>query len=242
MRDLRSLLVVLVIFINSIAAHSQAKRSEILEFEVVWRYGNVTLGDGTVIKGQISFNDNTGIVSVKQDEDNVRYFTAKNVASFYFYDQKAMRDRNFYVMEYTEPDEGVSRYCFFEVLKEFKSFAVLAKIDPIATKVTGRAKLAQPNANRPQKQVVATQTETIFFMTDQGDIQPYLKIIEKEVEGEWWDSNRTKNQFVNKDLFEKFTRAFYKDLVAFAEEHQLSFKRKSDLVKILDHYQELLEN
>ena len=45
---------------------------------------------------------------------------------------------------------------------------------------------------------------------------------------------------IDDDLLEEFIRPINKKLVGYAKENKLSFKRKSDLIKILRYYSELV--
>jgi hypothetical protein len=199
--------------------------------------------DGQKLSGQVSFNDNEGIVAFRKNEEEVKYFNSKSIAGFEFRDPTRLLHR-YFVMEYTDPNIGIAKFSFFEVLKEFKSFAVLAKIDPVGADIQRPMGIPTNKAlsSKSRNNVVATQVETVYFMSEDGDVQPYLEIIEKETEKLLVDYNRTRNRFVNGDLFELYTRPFYKDLVDYAKANELTFRRKSDLVAILDRYEYLLSH
>lgn len=235
------ILTATMIILTSAGALAQLKRSKILKMDMNFYPGKVTLADGSKLEGEVSFNDNDGIVAFRSDEE-VSYYNSKNISAFEFNDPNTQRNRFYFVMEYNDPRVGIPKFCFFEVLKEFKSFAVLAKIDPITADVqrpmgipTNKAMSSKNNNN-----MVATQVETIFFMSEEGDIEPYIEIIEKETEKELVDYNRTRYRFLNEDLFERYTRPFYKDVVEYAKTNHLTFKKKSDVIALLDHYQYLL--
>ncbi|HEY0741931.1 MAG TPA: hypothetical protein VGD40_10725 [Chryseosolibacter sp.] len=243
-RQQKSLFTLFALLLGATTLFGQAKRSEIAKYEPTWNDGEITLADGSKVSGYVSFNDNDGIVSLKEDGE-IHSFKSNDLLGFQFYDSKTMRDRVFFVMEFTDSRDGIARFSFFEVLKEFPSFAVLAKIDRIGTEVQ-RGVFGLPTSpalkSKSSNNVVASQTETIYFMSEAGDMVPYLQIVEKETEGEWFDYNRTKNSFIEKDVFERYTTAYYPELEEFAKTNGLSFKRKSDLIKILDQYHYLLSH
>ena len=78
-------------------------------------------------------------------------------------------------------------------------------------------------------------------MDTKGTIKPYLKIIATEVDGVFYNISKTKNKMIDDDLLEEFVGPNNnKKLVSYAKENKLSFKRKSDLIKILGYYSEHL--
>lgn len=235
------ILTTTLIILSSAVALAQLKKSKILKVDMNFYPGKITLIDGSKLEGEVNFNDNDGIVAFRSD-DEVNYYNSKNITGFEFIDPNTQRNRFYFVMEYNDPRVGIPKFCFFEVLKEFKSFAVLAKIDPIAADVqrpmgipTNKAMSSKSNNN-----MVATQVETIYFMSEDGNLEPYIEIIEKETEKSLVDYNRTRYRFLDEDLFERYTRPFYKELVEYAEAKYLTFKKKSDVIALLDHYQHLL--
>lgn len=66
--------------------------------------------------------------------------------------------------------------------------------------------------------------------------------MEKEVGGDLWDNNDTNTRMIDARLFKKFTGVHYRELVDFAKERSLSFKRKSDIIAILEEYERLSGN
>jgi hypothetical protein len=229
-----SLLIVAAILIW-FNASAQRKKSAILANDGDTGVGSITLSDGTVLYGPVKYNDNIGAVRL-EDRDNPRTFKPSQVSAFNFFSEKFERDRDFLSLEFN--DANAANIYFFEILKEFKTFAVLTKIDAIKTEVINNSTAYPYTASN---RVRATQTETIYFFTDQGKISPYLQIIETETPDNLIDWNTTKNRFLNKSLMEKFTGKYYAQLESFADNNKLSFKSKEHLVKILAYYSELLE-
>lgn len=85
-----------------------------------------------------------------------------------------------------------------------------------------------------------SQVETIYFMNTTGDIKPYLEIVERDIDGWAFDRNKTKNKIVDKHLLEEYAGKDFEALEDFAKKNDLSFKSKEDLLKIMDHYKELV--
>jgi hypothetical protein len=226
-----------VVLFTAYHAVAQHKKTTMLDYEMTAFPGKIVLVDATELTGDIIFHDDDGLLSFRE-KDVSRSFTAPDVLRFEYFDPELKRSRRYYSLDYHDEKTGLSSVEFFEVLKELPSFAVLAKLDRIQTK--SRNGLLGPYTSpilKDKKGKKVTQTETIFFMNQDGDLQPYLKIVENEIEGGLLDINHTQNKFIDSDLFEQYTGIHYKTLVRFADDSLLSFKSKKDIIVILDQYQ-----
>jgi hypothetical protein len=216
---------------------------KLLENTHSWSEGSVLLNDGKELSGLLRFDDNTGVLSYKNGDDS-RTLIARSCAGFEFYDETLEKQRVFYVFSYEDKDNP-KKFYFFEVLKEFKKFAVLSKVDPIEVeqRTSGGGGYYGPTGTYMPGQTYSSteinQTETIFFMGANGEIKPYLRIVEKEIDG-IFSRTRTKNRFIEEELFEFYTQGHYNQLVSYADKNDLSFKRKKDIVSLLNEYETLL--
>jgi hypothetical protein len=88
---------------------------------------------------------------------------------------------------------------------------------------------------------IALQDETVYFLSETGDIEPYLKVTKKVVGkehgllGDRPSKEKTKKQLLDFGLLKKY---FGEDglmaMLRYAEENQLMFDVKEDLIKILN--------
>jgi hypothetical protein len=219
---------------------AQLRKSKILLYDTSSYSGNISLNDGATINGRITFNDDAGVVSLREGNDS-KSFTTRDVLMFQFLDPESNSHKRFYSLEFTDEETGLTDFCFFEVLKEFKSFVVLAKIDRLKTEA--RKGILQPKRSPlmvGSSDKKYTQTETIYFMNDQGEFEAYLKIVEKEIQGTLVDVNDTNNKLINAKLFEQYTGIHFRALVDFAKRHDLSFKERKDIITILNEYERLV--
>jgi hypothetical protein len=131
---------------------------------------------------------------------------------------------------------------FFEVVREYSSFAILSKTDPVDVeqKLSKNPMAYSPNAINltSNRRLVVSQEETIYLMNAQGEIKPYFKMVNEENKGLLATGDvKTKNKMVDDDLLIEFvTEPIYEKLKTFAKQNNLTFKRKEDFLKILDHY------
>ena len=214
---------------------------------VGWCKGSILLNDGTELKGSMKYNDKIGVLTFQEGSDS-RALTPRAVSGFEFWNDITQKQRVFYTFPYEDPQAGFEKPQFFEVMKEFKSFAVLSKVDPV---VAERKDITVPGTPDPATGNLGasryggtysemSQTETIFIMDIKGNIKPYVKIIDKEDSHLFYDASKTKNKMLDEDLLEDHTGNLYSKLQVYAKENKLMFNRKPDLVQILNYYAQLL--
>jgi hypothetical protein len=219
---------------------AQLRKSEILQNGAASGSGKIQLTDGTELTGTIVFNDNDGSVTFQRDDES-RSFNARTLLGFEFYDRQSLRTRRFYSMQFDNPETGVIEPNIFEVLKEFDSFAVLSGFSRI--KATGSSNsMGMLSTANGKNSLTLEQFETIYFVTTDGKLEPYLVIIERERSGDFLDYNTKRNKFVRPELFKKYTGEHFKSLTTYAKANDLSFKRKSDLIEILNEFERLNHN
>jgi TonB family protein len=209
-----------------------------------WSEGSILLKDGTELKGVLKYNDKTSLLSFSKGDES-HAFIARKVAGFEFYDEGMQKQRVFYTFPYEDTSNGTVQDQFFEVLKEFKSFAVLSKPERVSLDIKSNPGMINPTTGmymgggRGYQQL--TQVETIYIMDASSKIMPYIKIIEKETYGNFFDSSKTKNKTVDDDLLEKYTGEHYGQLESYARENKLRFNKKEDLMLILNYYAQLVK-
>lgn len=223
-----------------------------------WSEGTVTLNDGRVLSGQLKLNTKTGLLAFESGATS-KSFTPRNIQSFSFFDNIQEKQRSFISVNYSGPDpkknilggpkgdqtvseKGIPQ--FFEILVELKNFALLSSMGQIQVD-------AQQNGNPEYNNslvigrgsyVEYSQTETLFIFDAEGNITPILDITEREVDGKIFDSKKTKRKKLDRDIIEEKTASHYQKLNDYAKENKLSFKKRKDLILILEHYKKLESN
>jgi len=224
------------------AQEKKKLRDEIFSESIPWHEGSMMLSDGTELKGLLKYNDKTGILNYQNGNDS-RSLLPRSLVAFEYYDEAIARQRVFYSLEEKDPEAEVKRFYIFEVMKEFRDFAVLSKSERL--EIRQKQNPGWVDANNVTTQSVRIeyeQTETIYFMTREGKLQPYLQIVEKDIDDGWFDWSRTKNKFVKEEAFAEFTGSAWQKLVEFASEKKLSFKRKKDILQVLAYYETIVSD
>jgi hypothetical protein len=252
----KRILLLLIITLISLPAFPQKRKTrnqeeqELSKFIEKWSEGSIMLMDKTELTGLISYEDRNGILSFKNGEES-KSFTTRSVMAFEFYDEDEGRQRVFYSLDYSDPDVGVSKRYFFEVVKEYTNFAILSRTDPMEIQVATSKTLGYQGTFAPvqvaptsyTERTRVSQTSTVYFMSAAtGKITPYLRQIEGDKAMEPWTfSNPRDKQLSDKEVFAEFIGVeMFEQLEQYAKKHQLSFKRKEDFLKIL-HYSHSME-
>jgi hypothetical protein len=208
-----------------------------------WFDGSILLTNGHELKGLIKYNDKTDIVSIENGRLS-KSFTARHVKAFEFFDEIEKKQRIFYSIEVEDRIYNVERPLFFELMIELKSFAVLSKVAPIRI---DKREYATPAMFNPATGVFTagryygypstiSHTETIFFLSKDGELRPFLEIKEKEIEGMFTDRSVVKNKIIDEDLLKRFTTSHYNNLLQYARKNDLNLKEKKGLITLLQHY------
>lgn len=249
MKTLSALNVCIVLIICAISndAFSQlSEDSKIINYDTTAYEGIVKTAKGENLNGKIVFNDNFGLVTLHQGNES-RTFNSKTVMMFEFFDVRLDRKRTFISLEFLEPDTGMKAMHFFEVLRELNEFALLVRIDRVTNAKNPLTPDLVPNAGMPgtvthPKKHQVKQTRTVYFINANGLFEPYLKITEIERHDDLFHVNRERADYINSELFAKYTAPHFRALAKFAKENKLSFKDLGDVMTILDKYEQILDH
>lgn len=225
-----------------------------------WSEGTVVLTDGKTLTGQLRLNTKTGLLAFEQGEIS-RSFNARNVAGFSYFDAVENKVRNFLSVTYrsvkpkddgafavmkkdrqkTTSEMGVPH--FYEILVDCRTFALLSTFGQISvTQSNGTPLAADPSTGNTlfsgSPSTSYAQTETLVIFDEQEIVTPILDITHTETDRLIFDGSKTKNK-LDKSVLENYTKPYYEQLEAYAKERKLSFKKRDDLIKILEYYKTL---
>ena len=247
---------------NVLFAQFEVDYSRIADNYVEWNEGTIFLMDGKKLSGLIKYNSKTGLLAFESGAVS-KSFTARTVLSFTFFDAALNKIRNFISVEYQNLDvqdnsslnplkskgavelRPVSQ--FFEVLYEAKSFALLSASSSVQVKTREPVMGGAYNPTVPGTPMIPlpaattySQTEMLFIFDDEGNIKKWIEITNKESDAFLFDTKKTKRKTVEKDILEDYTAPHYESLKEYAKQNKLSFKKKEDILNILDYYKSLI--
>jgi hypothetical protein len=211
-----------------------------------WSEGSIILNNGTELKGLVKYNSRNGILSYEDGQES-KVFTPLRVAGFEFFDERFQKQRVFYTFKYEDSETNIERPQFFEFLKDYKTFAVLSRLDRIDIEEKGYYNPGPglsgtyPGAGYSTSRTEVSQTETIYLMKSTGEIKPYFKVtvIEDGVKDLFTQKDsKTMNKMIDRDLLEEYMDpSDYQKLVDYSKTYNLSFKRRDDFFNILRYYE-----
>ena len=219
----------------SFAGFGQNKKEKVNEFDLEkWSEGSIMLDDGTELKGLVRFEDRAGVLNYQNGNDS-RSFTPRSVLGFEFFDEELVRQRVFYSIEFENQDDGIKRPVFFELLKDFKTFAVMSKADPVQVSMKANPAYSYGSAGTNSSTEIE-QTETIYFMREDGTLEPYVKVQRRVVNHQIFSYAKNTEKIVDKKVMGRyFTKEENDAMEAYAEKNELNIRIKEHLIKILNY-------
>jgi hypothetical protein len=238
---MRSGLFFLIVILNTLTSYGQELMISAVETENEWSEGSVILNDGKQLTGLLRYDDRNGILAFENNGE-ARSFNPRSIVGFEFSDQALDRQRVFYTIEYEDDKNSTKQPFFFEVLKDFQTFAVISRADrvdvmqnPKKIKLYGLTPHLGFDPTNLRRQVTAEQLEMIYFMDEQGNIEPYAQVIRIIKKRLLLDTKREESKLIDGKLVAKyFSKEEKESMEKFAVANNLDFRYKEDLMKILD--------
>lgn len=98
----------------------------------LWFEGKIILSDLTPLKGYVQYNDKLGLIKFKTSEGEEEHsFTEKRIIQMEFFDTKQSAYREFANFNFKEVETEWEGTLLFEIIIEFKEFAVLSRRYPV---------------------------------------------------------------------------------------------------------------
>lgn len=247
MKYLSASILLAISFISVPAAETfgqkDKERLTDLGLHTPWQKGKITLIDGEVLSGNVRYNDNQQIVSFRtaiDDEELMRSFRPKDVASMILIDSVTQKKRLFLSLRFNPRDKDEFEWevdhknivSFFEVHYEGEKFAVVSHINPLST----NQRTYDPNAGTPSargKYLVSQQVRYVFFVDDQGIFDRYISISKHSVNK---DPTTTKAHLREFEILEKYLGEDWPELKAHAKEKKEKLKSIESLEWLLAQY------
>ncbi|HZY82643.1 MAG TPA: hypothetical protein VFE50_24115 [Cyclobacteriaceae bacterium] len=237
--------------VSFVAAQKMSETQEVLrnlEGEGATYKGQIILNNGAEHTGTITYNDRTGILTFKSDSKTGTY-SARNLNGFSFYDPDTHKERTFFSMESETRDGGQLTSQFFEVIRQYKDFAMVTKVDPVAiNKRTGVVEAAI-GGDYSQTRVVVSSAMTVYFINENLSLRPYLEVSWKDVSHinklfnwDWFAGQSTRVRIIDRDLPKEIMGDNYKKVDKYAREKELHWDDRDGLVALLDYYDTLVDN
>lgn len=206
----------------------------------LWFDGTVQLENGEEIEGTLSFysDHKTGVLQINSG-DKILSFDAKQVLSFSFFDDKLEINRRFYSLPYKRLGENYEIMLFFEATYEGPYLSLLSK-----TVFKSETRTSNPYQYRysgyyipswyndpytPRTYSIMVPYETLYVVTAESNIENYS-------EATPLNSRRIRYRKPDHNMLLKMMRDKRGAIEKFVDENKLDYRRKMDLIKIVQYY------
>jgi hypothetical protein len=215
-------------------SYAQRGPIETAHLMATWYEGKVTLQD-TSLACTLRYDDLSGILKYKAHDNPIEVKTTRayDITGFNYLDT-LNRHRVFISVPYDINENGTMVPVFFEVLKEYKHFALLSGKLPMET--LKKINPATFSGYGPALSTSFQQREVLCIFDDNGNLLPYLQVTNQKLR------KRTSGgygQILNEDVLKHYVGTDFAQLEEFSNKNKLSFGKKEDLLIIFDYYDKI---
>jgi len=239
------LLPIVLLFIIKISGHAQQ-----INTNAPWYKGEITLGDESMLSGAIQYTNGDVALFFKEnidDEDKKMIYTS-DILSLEYYDESLGITRTYHSMAFPNMQTGEEEIGFYEVLKQYATFAVLERMGNLKV-VKGRAERSIPTyTNIPfataisvfSSRSVKSKTQDIFFLSESGDFEKYISVLFKKVAAKIYGYKYEDVKFINPSLFPKYLGTHWPEVNQYLKEQRIKLDRRETIIQALNYYDKLL--
>lgn len=208
-----------------------------------WNDGSITLNDETILRGVIYYSANNGVVLFKTSSEasDIQTIYVSTIVTMNYTDISDDTNKKFSWMAFPDAETSEAEVCFYEILKEYKDFVVLAKKDQVKTQVSNFQHSYSLAATDLSSHRTITQYEEIYFVGTDGNLEKYLALSYKKVNADLYRYRSEKVKFFNPALFPKYLRGYWKPVEKYAKSLNIKLNRKETIIQALDYYDILIK-
>lgn len=224
--------IVALLFVFPPDTHAQF---DSLGLNTKWVKGSIVLDDNTTLTGLVQFNDKLGMIKYKKKSDSEEEsFVETSISAMQLYDEEANQWRHFAVFNINELQTGRQGGLLFEVLMEFRTFALLSRIQPVNIGV--RARHDATTGYTHYARVGYEQFEHLCLVNEDGEGSVVLSVSEFE-KNKWSMASKLKPS-LNKREIEKYLGNDWDTFDALVKENKLNLKKRADFITAFELYRE----
>lgn len=199
-----------------------------------WNKGHIVLNDDRKLVGLIQSNERLRLIKFKVNDTNPEQsFLERNIKSYEYLDSDANMNRKFMRFNVYVADLGKTQEEVFELIYEFRDFAVLSKTFPVNPSVRV---YSGGYGDQHAKMVGYEQYEGIFLVNVDGVAECLLMGVAVE-KMKQRPNKSAKVQTVYQDkLLKKYVGDKWEAIRVFIKENKLKMKNKADVLRVFDYY------
>jgi hypothetical protein len=193
-----------------------------------WSEGTLMLENDRLLKGYIRHNDKLGVVKFKQDlEDDEQFYIDTRVLAMEYFDEDQIRYRKFATFNINIEEMGRTATMLFEVMREFKDFAVLIRYDKVNLVLRER----YTSFNK----IGYEQFERICLVDRDGKAEALLVINNFRPAGPTVFVPKVTSHF-NRPVMKRCMGTFWPLVNAYIKTNKLNMNAKADVLEAIDYY------
>lgn len=237
---MKSFVCLALLCVATISFAQSRKEKDRALVDTTWHEGAIIKPDGAKEKGLLRYNDALGLVNFNDANLEQFAYGPTRVAGFEYFDKSVNKWRYFLSIEnYSQHKKEMVRD-FHELIMESEDFTVWSKMEPIFVKKERHMGPGNPATGVPVTMTTTesmTRTEIIYLMDPKTDkFYPLMKLETSETGKALPDDpSNDRRGTINFDMLEELL-GYQKvaRLKAYAKENDLNWRKKADLLVILD--------
>lgn len=200
-----------------------------------WSRGSIVFDDNSSQHGLIQFNDKLGMIKFRKTADSdEESFVETSVIAMEFYDEDFSGWRNFAVFNVNEEQTGRQHALLFEVLMEFRKFALVARVERV--NIGTRTRYDPFFGKAYTARVGYEQFESLCLVNDEGFAAVVLRVSEFE-RNKLAMASKLK-PLLDKRSIEKYLGDDWDQFRALVKSHQLNLRKRDDFIRAFEYLHE----
>lgn len=210
-----------------------------------WNKGNITLGDGAKLLGEIRYNDVQGTISFRTSEtaDDQRLFEKSEILCLEYFNGKDGAIRRYYSLAFKDEKTGDEEINFYELIKEFKDFVVLSRKDAVQAQRTETTNsILIQNGFFPSRgsTLTLTQYEQFYFLGRNSNPELYMIMEYNYVDATLYKFEKNISHISNHTIFPKYLGEYWPRVMQYLKSNKIKLDNREALIRALNFYVDLI--
>lgn len=197
-----------------------------------WVNGAIVFDDNSTRKGLVQFNDKLGMIKFRKTPDSAEdSFVETSVVAMQLFDEDTGTWRHFALFNVDDAQSGKRRALLFEVLMEFRKFALLTRVERVNVGVRTRydATLRTPYTVK----VGYEQFENLCLVDEDGNATVVLSV--SEFERNKLSMASKLKPYLDKRALEKYLGDDWDQFLVLVKNNKLNLKRRDDFIRAFEY-------
>jgi len=209
-----------------------------VEKELKWLRGNITLNSEEKLAGLCSYNEVNGIIYYKANDRSatIRTFHRSEILALEYVDAHRVITKKYYSLTLRNKKTQLDETGFYEMLKEYDEFAVVAKKNLVySEKIINTSTGLHRNPK-----LFLRQYEQFYFLDKYGNLDFFMSVERNYLEDRFYDNLKKTGDILNKDLLSRYMGTYWPEMEQYLKDTGLRINDRSSLLQTFNYYDQLL--